>query len=257
MPSFRAPFHSAPKRRHTPLLWLSRTLGLTNQTMSLVSIIPDALWHAQHPLKFGPLSLTTRMTVVRLRDGTLWVHSPIPPTSDIVDQLQRIGRIRYVVAPNKSHHLFFLDFVNAFPAAEGFVAEGLDLKRPDLARFPRVPRPEPWGSELEGFFIEGLPILNETAWFHGDTGTLILTDLLFCFSSTNRGLAALVSKLLGVYDSLAMSRTMKLAIKDKNALMRTVTPLLSFPIKRVIVAHDQIVEVDAAAKITKAFAWLR
>jgi Domain of unknown function (DUF4336) len=225
--------------------------------MPLVSIVPDALWHAQHPLKFGPLSLTTRMTVVRLRDGSLWVHSPIPPTSGIVDQLQRIGQVRYVVAPNKSHHLFFLDFLNAFPAAEGFVAEGLDSKRPDLARFPRVPRPAPWGSQVEGFFIEGLPILNETAWFHGDTGTLILTDLLFCFSRTNHGLSALISKLLGVYGSLAMSRTMKLATKDKQALLRTTTPLLSLPIKRVIVAHDQIVEVDAAIKVAKAFAWLR
>jgi hypothetical protein len=225
--------------------------------MSLVPIVRDALWHAQRPLKFGPLSLTTRRTVVRLRDGSLWVHSPILPTSDIVDQLRRIGQVRYVVAPNKSHHLFFLDFVNAFPAADGFIAEGLDSKRPDLARFPCVPRPAPWGSELEGFFIEGLPILNETAWFHRDTGTLILTDLLFCFSSTNRGFTALISKLLGVNGRLGMSRTMKFATKDKHALARTVTPMISLPMKRVIVAHDQIVEEDPAKKVAKAFAWLR
>lgn len=225
--------------------------------MSLVSIVPGALWHAQHRLKFGPLSLTTRMTVVRLRDGSLWVHSPIPPASDIVDELRRIGQVRYVVAPNRSHHLFFLDFVDAFPAAEGFVAEGLDSKRPDLARFPRVPRPAPWGPELEGFFIEGLPILNETAWFHGETGTLILADLLFCFSRTNRGLTAVVATLLGVYGGLAMSRTMKMATKDRQALARAVSPLLSLPIKRVIVAHDQIVDVDAAVKVAEAFAWLR
>jgi Domain of unknown function (DUF4336) len=225
--------------------------------MPLVSIVPDALWHAQRPLKFGPLSLTTRMTVVRLRDGSLWVHSPILPTNDIVDQLHRIGEVRYVVAPNKSHHLFFLDFVNAFPTAKGFIAEGLDQKRPDLARFPRVPRPAPWGSELEGFFIEGLPILNETAWFHRETGTLILTDLLFCFSSTNRGLTAFISKLLGVHGRLGMSRTMKLATKDKQALARTVAPLISLPLKRVIVAHDQIVEEEPAVKVARAFAWLR
>jgi hypothetical protein len=224
--------------------------------MSLVSIVPDALWHAQRPLKFGPLSLTTRMTVVRLRDGSLWVHSPILPTGDIVDQLHRIGQVRYVVAPNKSHHLFFLDFVNAFPAADGYIAQGLALKRPDLARFPCVPRPAPWESELESYFIEGLPILNETAWFHGDTGTLILTDLLFCFSSTNRGLTALISKLLGVHGRLGMSRTMKLATKDKQALARAVTPMISLPMKRVIVAHDQIVEEEPAMKLAKAFAWL-
>jgi hypothetical protein len=225
--------------------------------MSLVAIVPDALWHAQKPLKFGPISLTTRMTVVRLRDGSLWVHSPIPPTSDIREQLRRIGRVRHFIAPNKAHHLFFHEFANAFPDAEGYLAEGLVRKRPDLARFPSIPRPAPWSAELEGYFIDGLPILNETAWFHGDTGTLILTDLLFCFSSESRGLTALVSKLLGVRGRLGMSRTMKLATRDKQALARSVTPLLSLPIKRIIVAHDQIIDEDPAAKIAQAFEWLR
>lgn len=225
--------------------------------MPLVAIVPDVLWHAQWPLKFGPLSLTTRMTVVRLRDGSLWVHSPILPTKDIVDELCKLGRVGYVVAPNKSHHLFFADFMAVFPDAAGFIAEGVELKRPDLARFPRIPRSAPWEPEIEGFFIEGLPIINETAWFHRDTGSLILADLLFCFSSSNTGIAALISKLLGVHGRLGMSRTMKLATKDRQALQKTVTPLLSLPIKRVIVAHDQIVDEEPAQKIEQAFSWLR
>jgi hypothetical protein len=94
--------------------------------MPLECIVPNALWHAQQPLKFGPISLTTRMTVVRLRDRTLWIHSPISPTRVLIEELRSFGRVSYVVAPNKSHHLFFLEFLNAFPAAEGFIAEGLE-----------------------------------------------------------------------------------------------------------------------------------
>lgn len=225
--------------------------------MLLNCVVPTFIWHAQQRLKFGPISLTTRMTVVRLRDGSLWVHSPISPTRELIDELQTIGTVRYVVAPNKSHHLFFLAFLNAFPPAKGFIAAGLELKRPDLGRFSQVPREAPWGSELQGFFIEGLPIINETVWFHGDTGTLILTDLLFCFAKTNRGITALVSKLLGVRGKLGMSRTMKLATKDKQALARSVLPLLSLPVQRVVVAHDQIIDEQPVAKLTQAFAWLR
>jgi Domain of unknown function (DUF4336) len=225
--------------------------------MSLVCIVPDAVWHAQHPLKFGPIAITTRMTVLRLRDGSLWVHSPIPLTDALREQLEEVGNVRYVVAPNKSHHLFFRDFVSAFPAAQGFIAVGLELKRSDLAGFPPIPRDAPWQAEVEGFFIDGLPILNETVWFHRDTGTLVITDLLFCFSRSSRGLTSLVSKLLGVHGTLAMSRTMKLATRDKRALARSVQPLLSLPIKRVIVAHDQIVDEAATAKLTQAFAWLQ
>jgi len=225
--------------------------------MLLSSVVPNSIWHAQQPLKFGPISLTTRMTVVRLQDGSLWVHSPISPTRELIEELQNLGTVRYVVAPNKSHHLFFLEFLEAFPSAQGYIAAGLELKRPDLSRFPQISSEAPWRSEIEGFFIEGLPILNETVWFHIDTGTLVITDILFCFAETNRGIAALVSKLLGVRGKLGMSRTMKLAVKDKQALAKSVLPLLALPVQRVMVAHDQIITEQPAAKLVQAFAWLR
>ena len=225
--------------------------------MLLTCTVHNAVWHAQQPLKFGPISLTTRMTVVRLRDGSLWVHSPIFPTQELIDELQKLGAVRYVVAPNKTHHLFFLEFLNAHPPAQGFIAAGLESKRPDLSRFPHASREAPWGPEIEGFFIEGLPILNETVWFHSDTGTLILTDLLFCFSEATRGVTGLVAKLLGVHGKLRMSRTMKLSTKDKQALARSVLPLLSLPVQRVIVAHDQIIDEQPVQKLVQAFAWLR
>ena len=231
-------------------------LGHTN-SMQLTCAVPNSIWNAQQPLAFGPISITTRMTVVRLRDGSLWVHSPISPTRELIEELRCLGTVRYVVAPNKSHHLFFLAFLDAHPSAQGFIAPGLQLKRPDLVRFPQMPNEAPWESELQGFFIEGLPILDETAWFHNASGTLILTDLLFCFAEENRGIAAIVSRLLGVRGKLAMSRTMKLAIKDKHALAKSVRPLLSLPVQTVIVAHDQIISEQAKSKLAEAFAWLQ
>lgn len=223
----------------------------------LHSIVSNTLWHATQSLKFGPIALTTRMTVVRLRDGALWVHSPIAPTPELLAALAAVGKVRFVVAPNKSHHLFFLPFLQAHPSAQGYVAAGLDAKRPDLRGFPQVPRDPPWASELQGFFIEGLPVLNETVWFHHDTGTLIVTDLLFCFSPANRGLTAFVATLLDVNGKLGMSRTMKLAARDKGALARSVAPLLALPLQRVIVAHDQLIDARPAEQLARAFAWLR
>lgn len=224
--------------------------------MSLTCIVPNFVWHAQQPISFGPISLTTRMTVVRLEDGSLWVHSPISPTHELISDLEKIGTVRYVVAPNRSHHLFFLAFLDAHPSAQAFIAAGLESKRSDLGRFQQVQRNAPWNSEIQGFFIEGLPILNETAYFHGGSGTLILTDLLFCFAEANRGMAALISKVLGVRGKLGMSRTMKLMIKDKQALARSVLPLLSLPVQRVIVAHDQVIYEQPMEKLKQAFAWL-
>ena len=51
-------------------------------------------------------------------------------------------------------------------------------------------------------------MLTETVWFHHDTGTLVVTDLLFCFSPTTRGVTAFVATLLGVNGKLGMTRSM-------------------------------------------------
>ena len=224
--------------------------------MSLQCLVPNTLWHATQRLKFGPISLLTRMTVVRLCDGSLWVHSPITPTGELMNDLAAIGPVRWVVAPNRSHHLFLLPFLAAHPSAKGYIAPGLEAKRPDLKHLEHLPASAPWSSELTAFVIQGLPILNETVWFHPSTGTLIVTDLLFSFSTQNQGLAKIVARLLGVYGSVAMSRTMKLFVRDKAALRKSVAPLLALPVTRIVMAHDQVISDQCTEKLAGAFGWL-
>ena len=227
--------------------------------MSLVELCPGRIWFAQQPLRFGPLTIQTRMTVVRLDDGGLWVHSPIAPTSETTAALDALGPVRHVVAPNRSHHLYFSPFLAAFPDAAGYIAPGLEAKRPDLASLPRLVPGEarPWTPELSSWFIEGLPVINETVWFHPATGTLVLTDLLFCFGEHHRGLGRLVARLLGVHGRLAMSRTMKLMVRDRDAFRRSIAPLLELDVRRIVLAHDQVVERDARTAMAQAFAWVQ
>ena len=113
-----------------------------------------------------------------------------------------------------------------------------------------------WSPDLESRFVEGLPVLNETVWFHPSTGTLILTDLLFNLGKGNGVMLGLVARMLGVHDRLAMSRTMKMMTKDKAAVAAAARHLLSLPVKRIVLAHDQIIEEDAAARMKAAFDWL-
>lgn len=76
----------------------------------------------------------------------------------MVEDLRKIGIVRYILAPNKCHHLYFLPFLHAYPSAEGFIADSLESKRPDLSRFALVPREAPWSSEIQGFFIDACPV---------------------------------------------------------------------------------------------------
>jgi len=227
--------------------------------VSLETIVAGQLWHAVQPLRFGPLTLSSRMTVLRRADGTLWVHSPILPTPTLQHALDALGEVRQVVAPNRSHHLYFLPFLQAYPQARGYVAPGLAAKRPDLAGFATVDAsaPEVCGAELQSVFVDGLPVLNETVWFHGDSRTLILTDLLFCFGRTAPPLTRWVAHLLGVRERLAMSRTMRLLVRNRNALRQSVQRMLALEPARVVIAHDQIVLDNARGRLERAFEWLK
>ena len=40
--------------------------------------LAEDLWVEARPLRFFGVEMGTRMTVVRLADGGLWVHSPVP-----------------------------------------------------------------------------------------------------------------------------------------------------------------------------------
>lgn len=225
--------------------------------MCLEPIVAGRLWHARQQVRIGPLSISTRMTVLRLSDDTLWVHSPIAPSLSLVAALARLGEVRSVVAPNNSHSRFFEAFLAAFPTARGYISKSLAAKHPHLdtvaeaADLSRL-----WPDDLEGWFIEGLPQLDETVWFHRETRSLIMADLLFRIDAPRLSFKRLLARVAGVDRRLAMSRTLRLLVRDEMALSRSVAPLLSLQLDRILVAHEEIVEDHASARLAAAFEWL-
>ena len=51
-----------------------------------------------------PLPFTTRMTVVRLSNGDLFLHSPIKFDERLAEELHGLGRVRHLVSPNQFHY---------------------------------------------------------------------------------------------------------------------------------------------------------
>src|SRR5882724_2458763 len=48
-----------------------------------------------------PLPFTTRMTVVQLGNGDLFIHSPIAFEPALADRLQAMGTVRHLVSPTR------------------------------------------------------------------------------------------------------------------------------------------------------------
>jgi len=221
----------------------------------LIPIVPD-LWCATHQFKSMGMALSSRMTVLRFPDGSLWLHSPIPLTEALKSELDQLGTVRWIVAPNLAHHLFAGDALNAYPSAQLWGAPGLRKKRPDLADLRSLPRevlPE-WASELEQVFIEGMPLVRETVWFHKSSKTLIATDLCMWFQGKWPWLTRVYGHLNGVMNGLVVSRLVLLVTKDKPAAAASCQRILDWPIERVVMAHDSIVDTNAKALLAKALA---
>ncbi len=95
--------------------------------------IDNNIWVAEQPLKYWGLEVGTRMTVIRLTTGELIVISPIQSDKTTIEQLNEIGNVAYIIAPNLYHHLFVYDFKSIYHEAQLWVVPGLVSKRPELS----------------------------------------------------------------------------------------------------------------------------
>jgi hypothetical protein len=220
----------------------------------LQNIVPH-IWHTQHNFVVNGIRISSRMTVVRLQDSSLWLHSPVPISSELKAELTALGEVKYVVAPSKMHHLFVANCMAAFPQASLFGAPGLQAKRPDLQgmRELQAVAELPWQADLEQLFFAGMPLVNETVWFHKPSRTLIVTDLLQCYQGELSFGLKLYARLTGTLNHMAVPRTVRWLVKDKTAALASAKKILDWPFERVLVAHKVILETDAHAVVEKAF----
>lgn len=61
---------------------------------------PDA---AAHPALLPQVIVNIRMTVVKLRDGSLFVHAPVAPTKECIRLVEELGcPVKYIVLPTSA-----------------------------------------------------------------------------------------------------------------------------------------------------------
>lgn len=220
--------------------------------------VAPELWHAQHLLRFAGLDISARMTVARLPDGGLWLHSPVHLSDTLAAQLAELGEVAHVLAPSKSHSGFLDQYLAAYPQAHFHIAPGLERIKPrftGLTRLTDIPHAA-WAGVLDQRVFAGIPALNEVVFFHRPSRSLILTDLCQWIQGDLPLRTRLVARLTGVRERLALPLQLKLFTRDKARARASRDRILAWPFERVIVAHDQIIETDAHAQVARALSWL-
>lgn len=220
-------------------------------------LAPD-LWIADQPLSVLGLELGARMTVVRLADGRLLLHSPIKPSPEVVDGVRALGDVAALVAPNRFHHLFAASWFEFFPAAKLYVAPGLETKRSDLpAAGVLSDSPEPlWAGVLEQVVLRGIPLTNEVVFYHPPSRTLVATDLAFHIGQESPALTQIVFRVSGAYGKLAPTYLERLLIRDTAAFRTSLQRILDWPFERVVVAHGTVVESGGRRELALGYSWI-
>ncbi|CDX51627.1 conserved hypothetical protein [Mesorhizobium plurifarium] len=130
-----------------------------------------------------PLPHPTRMTVVRLSNGDLFLHSPTKFDAKLATELERLGKVRHLISPNQFHYAHIGEWAEAFPQALTWASPGVRKRAKarhihvrfdrDLSQTP----PEEWRTDIDQMLFPG-GYFKEFIFFHRETRSLILADTI-------------------------------------------------------------------------------
>jgi len=218
----------------------------------------EGVWLASAPVSIVGMPLSSTMTVLRLGDGGLLIHSPIEPTPERRAAVEALGPVTHLYAPNTFHHLQIGEWAAAFPSARLHAPRGLAKKRPDL-RIDRVhgTAPEPdFAGILEELPIEGFR-LEETVLLYRPASTLVVADLVHNIGRPQEPWTKVYASAMGFYDRIALSRMLRwMAFSDRTAARGSIDAVLEQPFDRVVVGHGAPITTDAREALATAYEWL-
>ncbi len=219
--------------------------------------ISDCIWVAEEEFSLLGLHIGKRMTVVRLKDGKLLLHSPISMNELLLQELKKLGEIAYLVSPNLFHHLHINEWTNIEPKPIVYAPPHIEKKQPQLKvdfYFSEDLKPS-WQEELEIYLLKGTRA-HETIFFHKESKTLIVTDLVMNFHHQTSLWERLMLSYLGTYKKLGCSKLFRAGIKDKKVFQRSIYKIYSLDFETIIMSHGKILKNAARYKFSKAFEWL-
>jgi hypothetical protein len=219
--------------------------------MSDLVKVTEGIWCAESEMKMpGGVRMPTRMTILRLSNGKLLVHSPIRMDEALAKAINALGEVAYIVAPNRMHHLFFGTCAERYPGARTFGPPGLAEKVPAL-RIDEVLKDTPpsvWADDFEQLVVQGASKMSEVVFLHKATRTLVVSDLFFNIVRPANLRTKFVLTLMGTRGKLAKSRGWSLMTDDKAALDTSVRKVLDWDFDNLVMAHGDVVAGDARAK---------
>ncbi len=197
-------------------------------------------------------TIQKRMTVVRLSDQSLLLHSPVGLTKQLQGRLEVLGEVRHVISPNTFYFSFLNDYLAVYPEARFYAPPGRVLSNCAVLK----DGPEPvWEQDLDQVIFLSR-ILKEAVFFHRLSQTLILTDLCRNIQEEAPFLTKTLARFTGSYQRFTDYPFVRWTLSDRPAARAALQKILNWDFERIILAQGRIVEGKGKENLRQAFAWL-
>ncbi|PIE85140.1 hypothetical protein CSA08_03545 [Candidatus Gracilibacteria bacterium] len=212
-------------------------------------------------LNFYSFPFTTRMTIVMLSNGDLWVHSPIRLTPDLKSQVDSLGKVKYLISPNPLHHLFLKEWQKAYPDSLMYGTKQVIKKRDDLCFDGTLDEMSntPWEEDINQLLFTGSFAMQECIFFHKKTNVLIVTDLIENFSPEALPFfKRQIAKFAGVLapnGKMPIDWCLSFYFRKKEA-RKHIEKILSWKPKKIILSHGEIIQENAETFLRRSFKWV-
>ena len=221
----------------------------------------QSLYIAEGPtVSFYGFPYPTRMAVVSLSDGNAWVWSPVALSDDLVDSVESVGPVRFIVSPNKIHHLFLSEWASRWPDAKLYAPPGLVKKKPELkfdAELGDTADPA-WATDIDQVIFHGSVAMKEVVFFHRQSRCAIVCDLIQRHNEADmtgwKGWLMRLDSLVGEHGSTP--REWRASFVDRRAARSAREKLLSWQPERLLIAHGECAQTRASEIISDSLSWI-
>jgi hypothetical protein len=226
--------------------------------------VHEALWVAEGEIvSFFGAGYPTRSVIVRLEDGDLWIWSPVKLTADLRSEVDRLGPVRYLVSPNKLHHLYLQEWKAAYPEATLWGPQST-IKKCSHLSFQEALKdtpPSEWRPEIGQAWFRGSFAMDEIVFLHRPSATAIVADLIQTFSDQflreHWGWWRFLARLDGLtQDQASAPIEWRLSFIDRAPARRARDKVLCWNCQRVIVAHGEWQRANGNVFLARSFRWL-
>eukprot|EP00892_Ulva_mutabilis_P012366 jgi/Ulvmu1/9501/UM052_0072.1 len=259
-PARQSRCHSASTAQSAVSASPAPRVTFTNPQGNILESLRENVWIADRPFIWNTIDVGGRMTVVRISDGSLWVHSPVELDRDLAAALQQLGPVKHVVSPNFEHLKYAQQWIDAYPDATAYGCPWLLEAHPEISFDKTVGEdnsvPEGWPEEIEVTYLNhevnpfnGKPFFNEVAFFHTLSRTLMTADFFWNYPAEGVPVRTRIWK--AGMDSLFAPFYFNLMIKDQGAYNRSMVRMLGQDWDTLIPCHGDVVDTDAKAVLRR------